>query len=60
MISSYSPFLVGDRGSVPLGQSGYLFLCINDDLDQRYGAGFEDNQGELVVKVVEAKAGVSS
>ena len=58
--TSYQPFLVGNNGTVPLGQKGYLFLCINDDLYQRYGAGFTDNEGQVIVKIVEAKAGVSS
>ena len=51
----YGPFLVGNSGSIPAGQHGFLFLCINDDLDGRYGAGFADNEGEVIVKITERK-----
>lgn len=49
------PFLVGSSAVVPAGQSGMLFLCINDDLDSRYGAGLADNSGSLLA-VITTKA----
>ncbi|NWE22140.1 GMC family oxidoreductase [Pseudomonas sp. P7548] len=49
--SSGTPFLLGDKGAVPPGQSGELQLCINDDLEGRYGIGLADNQGALTVQV---------
>jgi choline dehydrogenase-like flavoprotein len=45
------PFLVGNQAQLPRGQQGELQLCINDDLDRRYGAGLSDNQGSLSVEV---------
>ncbi|SEI22202.1 GMC family oxidoreductase [Pseudomonas asplenii] len=45
------PFLVGNQAQLPRGQQGELQLCINDDLDGRYGAGLSDNQGSLSVEV---------
>lgn len=51
-VGSYgTPFLLGDMGAVPPGQSGELQLCINDDLEGRYGIGLADNQGALTVQV---------
>lgn len=44
-------FLVGNYMTVPADLSGALELCINDDLDGRYGAGVTDNQGSLVIQV---------
>lgn len=45
------PFLVGKQVQLPRGQQGELQLCINDDLDGRYGAGLSDNIGSLTVEV---------
>jgi hypothetical protein len=45
------PFLVGNQAQLPRGQQGELQLCINDDLDRRYGAGLSDNLGSLSVEV---------
>lgn len=49
--SSGTPFLVGDLAEIPAGQTGELQLCINDDLEGRYGIGLGDNQGALTVQV---------
>jgi choline dehydrogenase-like flavoprotein len=49
--SNGTPFLIGAMGQLPRGQQGELQLCINDDLDGRYGAGMSDNQGSLSVEV---------
>jgi choline dehydrogenase-like flavoprotein len=49
--SSGTPFLVGDLAEIPTGQTGELQLCINDDLEGRYGIGLGDNQGALTVLV---------
>ena len=49
--SNGAPFLIGAQGQLPHGQKGELQLCINDDLDGRYGAGLSDNQGSLSVEV---------
>lgn len=51
VVSSSRPFLVGGAGIVPAGQSGQLFLSINDDLGSSYGSGFADNLGFIVVNV---------
>lgn len=45
------PFLVGLSATTPCGQDGELELCINDDLNGEYGAGFSDNEGAITVKV---------
>lgn len=45
------PFLVGNQAQLPRGQQGELQLCINDDLDGRFGAGLSDNLGSLSVEV---------
>ncbi len=54
---------IGDSGRMfPMGISGslrilpdedgeFLYLTMNDDLLGLYGKGFQDNQGELIVKV---------
>jgi len=47
-------FLVGQSKIIPRGLAGILELCINDDLDGRYGSGLVDNTGELQVKVTTA------
>lgn len=45
-------FLVGDGPTVvPAGQSGELYLCINDDLTAFYGAGLADNTGSVSVQI---------
>jgi len=44
-------FLVGKGKDLPKGLSGNLFLCINDDLEGSYGAGFADNEGSMTVAV---------
>ncbi|MGY4526846.1 GMC family oxidoreductase [Pseudomonas sp. TE21394] len=49
--NSGAPFLVGNQAQLPRGQQGELQLCINDDLDGRYGAGLRDNLGSLAVEV---------
>lgn len=56
VVSAYSPFLIGNGATVPMGQSGFLFLCINDDLNQEYGMGLEDNEGVITVQITEQKA----
>jgi len=51
-VGSNGVFLVGDGPtSTPAGQTGRLYLCINDDLNHVYGAGLADNAGSIVVKV---------
>ncbi len=44
-------FLIGNAKKIPGGLSGNLFLCINDDLDGRYGRGFSDNEGSITVSI---------
>jgi len=44
-------FLIGNEAQVPGGFSGNLFLCINDDLNGEYGAGFSDNEGSVTVAI---------
>ena len=45
-------FWIGLAGVVPEGDSGKLFLGINEDALQEYGRGYDDNQGELTVVIV--------
>ncbi|MGC5703900.1 GMC family oxidoreductase [Pseudomonas sp. NFXW11] len=45
------PFLIGDLAEIPGGRQGELQLCINADLEGRYGVGLQGNQGELTVRV---------
>ena len=45
-------FLIDKENDIPNGLSGNLFLCINDDLDGIYGAGFADNEGSVTVAVI--------
>lgn len=40
-------FLLGSKGHI----SGKLYLCINDDLYKKYGAGFDDNEGSVTVAI---------
>ncbi|WP_414154974.1 GMC family oxidoreductase [Pseudomonas sp. BNK-43-a] len=49
--SNGTPFLVGDKVQLPRGQKGELQLCINDDLEGRYGVGLRDNLGSLSVEL---------
>ncbi len=44
-------FAIGNSGSVPASVSGILELCINDDLDGRYGDGLTDNSGSVRVLI---------
>lgn len=46
-----TPFLIADLAQIPPGQQGELQLCINDDLNGRYGVGLADNHGALTVQV---------
>ena len=43
-------FFIGNEAQVPVG-IGNLFLCINDDLDGKYGPGFSDNEGSVTVAI---------
>lgn len=43
-------FLVGLKKEI-VGVNKNLYLCINDDLDKRYGAGLDDNKGELNLEI---------
>lgn len=51
-IDGGEPFLISTGVTVPEGLFGNLELCINDDLEGDYGAGFADNQGNLLVQVI--------
>ena len=51
VVSTYPKFLVGSKATVPMGQTGTLFLSINDDEYHQYGAGFADNQGVILVQI---------
>lgn len=44
-------FLIGMGATTPAGLIGHLELCINDDLNGEYGAGFTDNIGSINVQV---------
>jgi hypothetical protein len=44
-------FFVGMGATVPYNLKGPLQLCINDDLNGIYGAGFTDNIGSVSVKI---------
>jgi Common central domain of tyrosinase len=46
-----APFLIGNQNAAPTGQSGRLYLSINDDVPPRYGDGFKDNQGSLNIAI---------
>lgn len=51
-VGSNGVFLVGDGPTAtPTGQTGRLYLCINDDMNHVYGAGLADNTGSIVVRV---------
>jgi glucose dehydrogenase len=36
---------------IPAGQTGELFLCIDDDLNGIYGPGLGDNIGDILVTI---------
>lgn len=40
-------FLIGEGMTIPTNLSGHLELCINDDLDAKYGSGLTDNIGSI-------------
>lgn len=44
-------FFIGSYATIPQGLTGNLELCINDDLDGIYGAGFTDNLGDVTMEV---------
>ena len=46
-------FLVGDFAEIPMSLSGQIELCINDDLDGRYGSGLKDNTGDLMMEIMQ-------
>lgn len=48
-------FPVGAGSSIPPELRGKLELVINDDLQGRYGNGFNDNQGALTVVITTLK-----
>ena len=51
-VGSYPPFLIGNGPVLtPAGQSGFLQLCINDDLNKEFGAGLTDNIGSLQISI---------
>ena len=52
-VGNNTPFLIGQKATTPEGQTGPLYLCINDDLDGEYGAGLTDNEGQMIVSISE-------
>lgn len=44
-------FLVGAGAHTPNNTTGSLQFCINDDLEQKYGAGLLDNSGYISVTI---------
>lgn len=52
-------FLIGNGATTPAGLSGLLELCINDDLNGTYGAGFTDNEGSINVAIAVGYSAVS-
>ncbi len=44
-------FYLGNNGVTPENLAGELELCVNDDLDGRYGEGFKDNSGSIIVEL---------
>ena len=50
-VGNNAPFLVGSAYIMRSGQTGPLSLCINDDLDGRYGMGLRDNFGALTFTI---------
>lgn len=54
-IGSNDPFLIGSGPvTTPADQVGVLEMCINDDLNGRYGAGLTDNVGSINVSIIPA------
>jgi len=52
---SGAPFLVGNSYSGQASATGNLCLIINDDIPPRYGDGFVDNEGSVLVQINEGK-----
>jgi len=50
-IGNGSWFRVGKNFRQKLAQEGRLFFAANDDVNKRYGAGYDDNSGEIEVEV---------
>ncbi|MFC1750593.1 phophatidylserine decarboxylase associated domain-containing protein [Pseudomonadota bacterium] len=50
-IGDNEPFLIGNGASTPVGQTGPLLLCINDDITKKYGKGLKDNEGQISVSI---------
>ena len=47
---------MGQSGSFNIGPNGggyYLYLTINDDLIGKYGNGYKDNEGEILVSITQ-------
>jgi hypothetical protein len=53
-------FPIEDSVAIPAGATGRLYLSINDDMSDEYGAGFADNEGSLTVEITVASRGGSS
>lgn len=51
VVEEIKPFLIGKEREIVNNYQRKLYLCINDDLDKRYGAGFADNAGELELEI---------
>ena len=49
-IGSYT-FFIGREGFINSPTAGELMLSANDDLDGRYGRGYDDNSGAVAVRV---------
>ncbi len=50
-IGNNAPFLIGDGATTPEGQTGQLYMTINDDLHGQYGKGLVDNIGQITVSI---------
>ncbi len=50
-VDNEAPFVVQAGTGVFVNIGCRLYLCINDDLNGQYGAGFSDNDGALNVTV---------
>jgi phosphatidylserine decarboxylase len=50
-IGTNKPYLIADAAPTPAGQTGHLQLCINDDLEGKYGQGLTDNVGAVTVSI---------
>jgi hypothetical protein len=53
-------FPIGDGAAVPAGATGRLYLSINDDTTDEYGAGFTDNEGSMLVEIAVGSRGASA